>query len=64
MDEQRRLARNIAEVIDDLYRPNAAFRDHERRIDLIVHQIEHAMTLAVERYVTGQSDRRQSGCEC
>jgi hypothetical protein len=42
-------------VIDDLYRPNAAFRDHERRIDLIAHQIEHAMTLAVEYYVTGQS---------
>ena len=36
--EQRRLARNIAEVIDDLYRPNAAFRDHARRIDLIAHQ--------------------------
>jgi hypothetical protein len=38
VDEQRQLARNIAEVIDDLYRPNAAFRDHARRIDLIAHQ--------------------------
>jgi hypothetical protein len=56
MDERRRLARNIAEVIDDLYGPNAACRDHARRIDLIAHQVEHAMNLAVEHHV---EQRRQ-----
>ena len=34
------LARNIAEVIDDLYRQHAPPRDHERLISLVQHQIE------------------------
>jgi hypothetical protein len=54
MVERRRLARNIAEVIDDLYGPNAPRRDHARRTDLIAHQVEHAMTLAVELHVMKQ----------
>jgi hypothetical protein len=35
------LARNIAEVIDDLYRQHAPPRDHQLLIALIQHQIEH-----------------------
>jgi hypothetical protein len=42
------LARNIAEVIDDLYRQHAPPRNHERMIELVQHQIEHAMQMAVE----------------
>ena len=42
------LARNIAEVIDDLYRQHAPPRDHERLIELVQHQIEHAMWMAVK----------------
>ena len=42
------LARNIAEVIDDLYRQHAPPRNHERMIELVQHQIEHAMRMAVE----------------
>jgi hypothetical protein len=42
------LARNIAEVIDDLYRQHAPPRNHERLIELVQHQIEHAMRMAVE----------------
>jgi hypothetical protein len=30
MDERRRLARNIAEVINDLYGPKAALGDHRK----------------------------------
>ena len=41
-------ARNIAEVIDDLYRQHAPPRNHERMIELVRHQIEHAMRMAVE----------------
>jgi hypothetical protein len=51
MDERRRLARNIAEVIDALYGSNAACRNLARRIDLIAHQIEHAMNLGVQHHV-------------
>jgi hypothetical protein len=35
------LARNIAEVIDDLYREHVPPRDHERLIALVQHQVEH-----------------------
>jgi hypothetical protein len=42
------LARNMAEVIDDLYREHSPLRDHERMIELVQHQIEHAMRMAVE----------------
>jgi hypothetical protein len=42
------LARNIAEVIDELYRQHAPPRNHERMIELVQHQIEHAMQMAVE----------------
>ena len=35
------LARNIAEVIDDLYRQHAPPRDHDYLIALVQHQIEH-----------------------
>ena len=42
-DPQVPLARNIAEVIDDLYRQHAPPRNHERMIELVQHQIEHAM---------------------
>jgi hypothetical protein len=42
------LARNIAEVIDDLYRQHAPPRDHERLIALIQHQIEHVQRLTAK----------------
>jgi hypothetical protein len=32
-------------VIDDLYREHAAPRDHERMLDLVQHQIRHAILL-------------------
>jgi hypothetical protein len=44
----RLLARNIAEVIDDLHRQHAPPRDHERMIELVQHQIEHVMRMAVK----------------
>jgi hypothetical protein len=40
------IARNLAEVIDDLYRQHAPPRDHERMIALVQKQIERAMWLA------------------
>ena len=43
--ESERLSRNLAEVIDDLYRQHAP-RDHERLIQLVQVQIRHAMSLA------------------
>jgi hypothetical protein len=42
------IARNTAEVIDALY---------ARRIDLIAHQVEHAMYLAVEHHVEQRQQR-------
>jgi hypothetical protein len=42
------LARNIAEVIDDLYQQHSPPRDHERLIALIQHQIERVQWLAVK----------------
>jgi hypothetical protein len=57
IDERRRFARNIAEVIDALYGPNAACRNRARRIDLIAHQVEHAMYLAVEHHVEQRQQR-------
>ena len=44
--ESERLSRNLAEVIDDLYRQHAPPRDHERLIQLVQVQIRHAMSLA------------------
>ena len=44
--ERERLSRNLAEVIDDLYRQHAPPRDHERLIQLVQVQIRHAMSLA------------------
>jgi hypothetical protein len=49
------LARKIAEVIDDLYRQHAPPRNHERLIELVQHQIEHAMRMAV------REDRQRRG---
>jgi ATP/maltotriose-dependent transcriptional regulator MalT len=48
IDELAPLARNIAEVIDDLYRQHAPPRSQERLIALIQHQIKHAMREAVK----------------
>ena len=44
------LARNIAEVIDDLYRQHAPLRNHERMIELVQHRIEHTMQQLQDRY--------------
>ena len=41
--ERERLSRNLAEVIDDLYRQHAPPRDHERLIQLVQVQIRHAI---------------------
>jgi hypothetical protein len=55
MSERRRLpnrskalVRNLAEVIDDLYRSNAAPRDRERLLDLVQLQVERAMWLGAQ----------------
>lgn len=40
------LARNIALIIDDLYRQHSPPRDHERLIALITHQITHVRAQA------------------
>lgn len=42
------MARNIAEVIDDLYRQHAPPRDHECLISLIQHQIERVQWLTAK----------------
>jgi hypothetical protein len=47
------LARNLAGVIDDLYRQQAPPRDHERLIALVAHHIKRAMWAAV------REDRRR-----
>ena len=47
--ESERLSRNLAEVIDDLYRQHAPPRDHERLIQLVQVQIRHTMSLAERR---------------
>ena len=44
--ERERLSRNLAEVIDDLYRQHAPPRDHERLIQLVQVQIRHATSFA------------------
>jgi hypothetical protein len=44
--ESEQLSRNLAEVIDDLYRQHAPPRDHERLMQLVQVQIRHAMSLA------------------
>lgn len=43
------LARNLAEVIDDLYRSGAASRSRERLLDLVQLQVERAMRLGAQR---------------
>ena len=57
--ERERLSRNLAEVIDDLYRQHAPPRDHERLIQLVQVQIRHAMSLAERsaRHGSGRDDR-------
>jgi hypothetical protein len=57
--ESERLSRNLAEVIDDLYRQHAPPRDHERLIQLVQVQIRHAMSLAERsaRHGSGRDDR-------
>ena len=52
------LARNIAVVIDDLYRQHAPPRNHERLIELVQHHVERAMWLAIkdERRGRGLAD--------
>jgi hypothetical protein len=42
------LARNITEVIDDLYRQHAPPHDHERMISRVQHQIEHVQWLTAK----------------
>jgi hypothetical protein len=44
-EQRERLSLNLAEVIDDLYREHAPPRDHERMLDLVQHQIRHAILL-------------------
>jgi hypothetical protein len=39
------IAKNIAEVIDDLYRDGAADRSRERVLELVTMQVRHAITL-------------------
>jgi hypothetical protein len=43
--ERERVARNLAEAIDALYRESAAPRDRERLIDLVQVQVSRAMWL-------------------
>jgi hypothetical protein len=43
-----RIARNITEAVDALYRSSAAPRSRERLLDLIEVQIAHAMWLGAQ----------------
>ena len=43
--ERDRVARNLAEEIDDLYREGAAPRDRDRLLDLVQAQVSRAMWL-------------------
>jgi hypothetical protein len=51
-----RLARNLAEVIDELYRSNAPPRDRERLLDLVQKQVERAMWLGRKQNGKGESE--------
>jgi hypothetical protein len=42
------LARNIAEVIDDLYREHSPPRDHESLLALVQHQIGHVQRVTAK----------------
>jgi hypothetical protein len=42
------LARNIAEVIVDLFRAHAPPRDHESLIALVQHQVEHVQRVTAK----------------
>lgn len=46
-----RVARNLAEAIDALYRSNAAPRSRERLVDLVQVQVEHAMRLGARHHL-------------
>ena len=46
-DLKNKKAKNIAIAIDDLYRRHAPPRDHDRLVELVNHQIRHAMQLVV-----------------
>ena len=54
--ERDRVARNIAEVIDALYREGAAPRDRERLVDLVRAQVSRAMWLGKRMCPTRQAD--------
>lgn len=47
--ERDRIARNIAEVIDDLYRQSATPRDRNRLLDLVQVQVNRAMRLGEQK---------------
>jgi ParB-like chromosome segregation protein Spo0J len=60
------LARNLAEVIDDLYRSNAPPRHRERMLDLVQGQIERAMwlgRLSVQQQLVDESLRSEEAAE-
>jgi hypothetical protein len=50
------VARNIAEVIDDLYRSGAVPRHRERLLDLVQVQVEHAMRLGAQQRLGYESE--------
>lgn len=51
--------RNIAETIDALYRDSAAPRDHERLIQLVLHQVRHTYLLGYRAgYVSAASETK------
>jgi hypothetical protein len=54
--ERERLDRNLAQVIDDLYRENAPPRDRERVLALVQVQIDRALWLGrlSERQLNGE----------
>jgi hypothetical protein len=55
------LARNLAEVIDDLYRQHAPPRDHERMIELVQHQVRRAMLMERKRVIAIAEQRSGQG---
>jgi hypothetical protein len=54
--DNERLSRNLAEVIDDLYRAHAPPRDHERMITLVQVQIRRAIRLATRAARQGATE--------
>jgi hypothetical protein len=53
--DHERLSRNLAEVIDDLYRAHAPPREHERMITLVQVQIKRAIDLTMRAARQGQT---------